>query len=30
MNGLARALFFGKRGELRERGLQDQLKGLVL
>lgn len=24
-NGLARALFFGKRGELRERGLQDQL-----
>ncbi|KFZ32370.1 transposase [Anoxybacillus flavithermus] len=26
MNGLARALFFGKRGELRERGLQDQLQ----
>ncbi|WP_458413360.1 Tn3 family transposase [Schinkia sp. CFF1] len=26
MNSLARALFFGKRGELRERGLQDQLQ----
>lgn len=26
MNGLARVLFFGKRGELRERGLQDQLQ----
>jgi TnpA family transposase len=26
MNGLARALSFGKRGELRERGLQDQLQ----
>ena len=26
MNGLARSLFFGKRGELRERGLQDQLQ----
>lgn len=26
MNALARALFFGKRGELRERGLQDQLQ----
>jgi len=26
MNGLARALFFGKRGELREKGLQDQLQ----
>lgn len=26
MNGLARALFFGKRGEFRERGLQDQLQ----
>ncbi len=26
MNRLARALFFGKRGELRERGLQDQLQ----
>lgn len=26
MNGLARALFFGKRGELREQGLQDQLQ----
>ena len=26
MNGLARGLFFGKRGELRERGLQDQLQ----
>lgn len=26
MNGLARALFFGKRGELRERGIQDQLQ----
>ncbi len=26
MNGLARALFFGKRGELRERGLQVQLQ----
>lgn len=26
MNGLARALFFGKRGELRERGLHDQLQ----
>jgi TnpA family transposase len=25
MNALARALFFGKRGELRERALQDQL-----
>lgn len=25
MNGLARALFFGKRGEFRERGIQDQL-----
>ncbi len=26
MNGLARALFFGKRGELRERGIQDHLQ----
>ena len=26
MNGLARALFFGKRGEFRERGMQDQLQ----
>ncbi|CAG9610627.1 Tn3 family transposase [Pseudoneobacillus rhizosphaerae] len=26
MNALARALFFGKRGELRERGLQEQLQ----
>lgn len=26
MNALARALFFGKRGELRERALQDQLQ----
>lgn len=26
MNGLARAIFFGKRGELRERELQDQLQ----
>lgn len=26
MNGLARALFFGKRGELRERGIQNQLQ----
>ncbi|GAB6499035.1 MULTISPECIES: Tn3 family transposase [Bacillaceae] len=26
MNSLARALFFGKRGELRERGLRDQLQ----
>lgn len=26
MNWLARALFFGKRGEFRERGLQDQLQ----
>lgn len=26
MNGLARALFFGKRGEFRERGIQDQLQ----
>lgn len=26
MNGLARAIFFGKRGELRERGLQEQLQ----
>ncbi len=26
MNGLARALFFGKRGELQEQGLQDQLQ----
>ncbi len=26
MNDLARSLFFGKRGELRERGLQDQLQ----
>jgi TnpA family transposase len=25
MNGLARALFFGKRGEFRERGIQEQL-----
>ena len=26
MNALARAIFFGKRGELRERELQDQLQ----
>ena len=26
MNALARAIFFGKRGELRERALQDQLQ----
>ncbi len=26
MNALARALFFGKRGELRERAIQDQLQ----
>lgn len=26
MNGLARAIFFGKRGELRERELQDHLQ----
>lgn len=26
MNALARAIFFGKRGELRERGIQDQLQ----
>lgn len=26
MNTLARAIFFGKRGELRERELQDQLQ----
>lgn len=26
MNALARALFFGKRGELRELGIQDQLQ----
>ena len=26
MNGLARALFFGKRYEFRERGIQDQLQ----
>lgn len=26
MNGLARAIFFGKHGELRERALQDQLQ----
>ena len=26
MNGLARALFLGKRGEFRERGIQDQLQ----
>ena len=26
MNALARALFFGKRGEFRERGLQEQLQ----
>ena len=26
VNGLARAIFFGKRGELRERELQDQLQ----
>lgn len=26
INGLARALFFGKRGEFRERGIQDQLQ----
>lgn len=26
MNGLARAVFFGKQGELRERNLQDQLQ----
>jgi TnpA family transposase len=26
MNGLARALFFGKRGEFRERGIHDQLQ----
>jgi TnpA family transposase len=26
MNGLARSIFFGKRGELRERGLQEQLQ----
>ena len=26
MNGLARALFFGKRGELREKGIQEQLQ----
>lgn len=26
MNGLARALFLGKRGELRERGIQEQLQ----
>ncbi len=26
MNGLARALFFGKRGEFRERGIQGQLQ----
>ena len=26
MNGLARALFLGNLGELRERGLQDQLQ----
>lgn len=25
MNALARAIFFGKHGELRERALQDQL-----
>lgn len=25
-NGLAKALFFGKRGEFRERGIQDQLQ----
>lgn len=25
MNGLARAIFFGKQGELRERALQHQL-----
>lgn len=26
MNALARAIFFGKHGELRERALQDQLQ----
>lgn len=26
MNGLAGALFFGKRGEFRERGVQNQLQ----
>ena len=26
MNGLARAIFFGKQGELRERSLQNQLQ----
>ncbi len=26
MNALSRAIFFGKRGELRERELQDQLQ----
>ena len=26
MNALARAIFFGKQGELRERALQDQLQ----
>ncbi len=26
MNSLARSIFFGKRGELRERALQDQLQ----
>lgn len=26
MNGFARAIFFGKRGEFRERELQDQLQ----
>jgi TnpA family transposase len=26
MNSLARAIFFGKRGEFRERGIQDQLQ----
>lgn len=26
MNALARAIFFGKRGEPRERGIQDQLQ----
>jgi TnpA family transposase len=26
MNSIARTLFFGKRGELRERGLRDQLQ----
>lgn len=26
MNGLARAIFFGKQGELRERSMQSQLQ----